>query len=201
LGRLCKSWHHYGFASASCLEIGCGAGRLTKQIANVFQRVIAVDVSEDMLAFAKQRVPEPNVEFLLGNGINLPAESDSVTAVFSAHVVQHLDSTEVGVALFREIYRVLKTSGSFMVHLPLYHFPDKHRVFRTLWRVREHVSSLRAEMSRLRKRKVMRYTQYPMHTVHSSLLEIGFDRIEFRSFPVRSVPGFASFHSFVFATK
>lgn len=41
------------------LELGCGTGRLTKELLEVFPeaRVIAVDISTDMVAYAAQRAP------------------------------------------------------------------------------------------------------------------------------------------------
>src|SRR5437764_15041344 len=37
-------WDHYGVNRESCLEVGCGAGRITKQLVNSFATVYAVDV-------------------------------------------------------------------------------------------------------------------------------------------------------------
>src|SRR5262245_51633169 len=61
-------WEHYGINSESCLEIGCGAGRMTKQLANYFEKVHAVDVSADMIEYARQQINSKNVSFYLTNG-------------------------------------------------------------------------------------------------------------------------------------
>ena len=39
----------YGLNDRSCLEIGCGAGRLTRQLSGAFREILAIDVSSDMM--------------------------------------------------------------------------------------------------------------------------------------------------------
>ncbi len=57
----------------TALEIGCGLGRLTRVLAARARRVIALDISEEMLARARQHNPDlPNVEWLLGDGFPSP---------------------------------------------------------------------------------------------------------------------------------
>jgi len=49
-------WQQYGCDTRHCVEIGCGAGRLTKQITGTFDQVIALDVSEDQIDYTRSRV-------------------------------------------------------------------------------------------------------------------------------------------------
>ncbi|WP_108881219.1 methyltransferase domain-containing protein [Anderseniella sp. Alg231-50] len=54
-------------AGDSCLELGCGVGRVTSQLANMFDRVVAVDVSAPHLRLAAKRIAmlgQSNVEFV-----------------------------------------------------------------------------------------------------------------------------------------
>src|ERR1700723_1930290 len=53
------------------VEIGCGVGRLTRAIAPEVGRVIALDISERMLAIARQGML-PNAEFRAAEGFALP---------------------------------------------------------------------------------------------------------------------------------
>src|ERR1051325_326677 len=46
-------WQQYGINYATCVEIGCGAGRITCQLVRDFQMVHALDVSSDMIAYAR----------------------------------------------------------------------------------------------------------------------------------------------------
>lgn len=51
-----ERWQKYGLNKGSCLEIGCGAGRLTRFIGIDFSTVHAVDVAEGMIAYARQHL-------------------------------------------------------------------------------------------------------------------------------------------------
>ena len=53
------------------VEIGCGIGRLTRAIAPEVGRVIAMDISENMLAIARE-ANLPNVDFIEASGFSLP---------------------------------------------------------------------------------------------------------------------------------
>ena len=54
------------------LELGCGAGRMTRSFALRFSRVYAFDISAEMLRHAKALLPgATNIEWTLGNGANL----------------------------------------------------------------------------------------------------------------------------------
>lgn len=195
-------WRQYGLKNGSCLEIGCGAGRITKQLATSFDRVYAVDVSEDMLDRAQRAVKNTNVEFLLVDGLHLPWPNGSVTAVFSAHVLQHLDSEEIGFAYFREVFRVLEAGGAIMVHLPLYLFPEVPGGFGVLMKYQYSLyrlfSNFRANIKRTLDAKIMRVTPYSIKALSLFLADIGFMKIEFRIFSLKSND---SYHPFVFATK
>src|SRR5688500_1524383 len=47
-------WELYGLERDSCAEIGCGAGRITLHMARYFSAVHALDISEDMLNYARR---------------------------------------------------------------------------------------------------------------------------------------------------
>jgi len=195
-------WQHYGVGSESCLEIGCGAGRLTKQLASHFEHVYAVDVSPEMIARARKAIECRSVEFSVIDGVHLPQRDGTVKAIFSAHVLQHLDNMEVGFTYFREFYRTLGAGGTIMVHLPLYQFPIDTGVVGVLmsspYAMRRFLSNVSAYVKRHLGVKTMRYTRYPIDSLRDYLSNCGFKRIEFRIFPVNSNGGY---HTFVFATK
>jgi SAM-dependent methyltransferase len=194
-------WRQYGVGRESCLEVGCGAGRITKPLARAFDRVYAVDVSEDMIACARKAVGA-NVEFSVIDGLHLPRADGSVQAVFSTHVLQHLDSVEVGCAYFREFFRVLGAGGTMMVHLPLYQFPADggvDLVLRPVYAVARQLIGLRANLMRAAGLKTMRGTRYPIRPLNAFLIDLGFRNIEFRFFPVKRDR--SDVHPFVLATR
>ena len=48
----------------SCLEIGCGTGKNTEWLLQKAERLTAVDLSEEMLSKAREKVRSPKVEFV-----------------------------------------------------------------------------------------------------------------------------------------
>jgi len=195
-------WQQYGLDKRSCLEIGCGAGRLTKQLARSFEHVCAVDVSEHMIDRARKAVADVNVEFSVIDGLHLPQSDCSVSAIFSAHVLQHLDSVDVGFSYFREFFRVLDVGGTIMIHFPIYQFPKESGFVGKLmafeYTAYRAFGSIRANINRHLGVKGMRGTPYPIKDLTLFLTDLGFSNIEFRIFPLKSN---GEPHPFVFATK
>jgi ubiquinone/menaquinone biosynthesis C-methylase UbiE len=97
------------------IEIGCGAGRLTQALSNVFGEVHAVDVSGEMVAQAKAALGDrPHVHLYQNNGCDLsvipPGEYDFA---YSAIVFQHIPSREIIENYVREVHRLLKPGALF----------------------------------------------------------------------------------------
>ncbi len=115
---------HYGLNPGKCVEIGCGAGRITGQLGRCFGDVTGLDVSPHQLAYARIRVPESNVTFSPSDGTRLPVADATCDAVFSVQVFQHFEAHADALAVFRDTFRALKPGGTVMVHLPLYDLPD-----------------------------------------------------------------------------
>ncbi len=195
-------WRQYGLNTESVLEIGCGAGRITKQLATTFEKVYAVDVSKDMIDLARKTINSGNVEFSIIDGLHLPQSERSVKAIFSTHVLQHLDSVEIGFSYFREFSRVLDVGGTMMVHLPLYQFPNDPgtlgELMFSLYSVYKAIGNIQANAKRHLGIRMMRGTPYPIRSLRMFLASIGFKNIEFRIFALKSN---GDPHPFVFATK
>ena len=111
--ELLQRWRRYGVERESCVEIGCGAGRLTRHIAQDFAEVHGLDVAAGMIDYARQHVPA-NVHLHVTNGTSLPVPDHSVTAVFSVIVFLHFDRIEYAAAYFREMARALKPGGTIV---------------------------------------------------------------------------------------
>jgi ubiquinone/menaquinone biosynthesis C-methylase UbiE len=101
------------------LDLGCGIGRVTRYVAPLCREIWAVDVSETMLRFARERLAElPNVHFVLGRGIALPElESGSIDFVYSLLTLQHVER-EHAFRLLRELRRVLRDGGRAFLTFP-----------------------------------------------------------------------------------
>src|SRR5487761_324274 len=99
------------------VEIGCGVGRLTRVIAPEVGRVIALDISEKMLAIARQ-ANLPKVDFRVTQGFVLQGVSDrSVDLSVGYCVFQHLPSLIALKSYLAEMYRVTKAGGMIAFNL------------------------------------------------------------------------------------
>lgn len=97
------------------LEIGCGIGRMTKHLAEVFGEVYGTDVSDEMIRQARERLAGfPNVHLLETNGRDLATLPDQYfDFAFSAYVFQHIAKKSIVLSNIREAYRVLRPGSLF----------------------------------------------------------------------------------------
>lgn len=90
------------------LELGCGTGYFTAELARTGARVTAIDISSELLQIALTQRPAANVSYEVANAYALTYSTASFNSVVGSSVLHHL---EVESAL-REIYRVLKPAGT-----------------------------------------------------------------------------------------
>ena len=98
------------------LDLGCGIGRVAKHLAPRCATLWAVDVSETMLALARERLADlPQVRFARSAGTAVPdIPAESVDFAYSLLTLQHVER-EHAFELLGELNRVLRPGGS--VHL------------------------------------------------------------------------------------
>lgn len=203
--RFLTLWQTNGLTKSNAgLEIGCGAGRLTVHAANYFADLYAIDVSEHMIEYAKSEVPSSNVHFYVTDGVEIPLTDNQVGAVFSTHVFQHFDSLAHARLYFQEIYRVLSTDGSMMIHLPVHLWPSSASpVFERMYNWWKAFGDLRASANRilvargLSTQPVMRYLSYPADWLYDVLGEQGFTNIDIKF----TLASNSVLHPFLFAKK
>lgn len=180
-----RHWRHYSpDLGSTCVEIGCGPGRVTASLAGDFNRVVAVDVSTDMIEKAAAATPD-NVEFHQVDGPTIPLADGEADAAFSVHVFQHLEDEKTLAAYLAEVRRVLAPGGTLMIHIWLgsEHLTRLARARQEfeLWRSRRHVRQGE-------KPSAVRMRIYRPEEIHALLAELGFVDIELRMLPVRSHP-------------
>ena len=102
-------------ASWRALEIGCGPARLLKPFSRHFAEIHGVDVSDEMIARARERLQDaPNAHVHATDGASLSLFGDEYfDFVYSYAVFQHIPSREVVLQYMREVRRVLKPGGVF----------------------------------------------------------------------------------------
>jgi ubiquinone/menaquinone biosynthesis C-methylase UbiE len=93
------------------LELGSGTGKNTEFLAARARSVIAMDVSEGMIARAHQRIPTSNVRFILHDVRDTwPVKPASVDAVVANLILEHVHDLA---PVFFEAARVLRPGGQF----------------------------------------------------------------------------------------
>lgn len=186
-----QRWNRYGLTPGTCVEIGCGVGRYTKQLAGTFENVHGFDVSPGMIEIAKEHSGSPNTTFAVTNGSELPVPTGTVDAVFSAFVFQHFDSPDYASAYFKEISRILKPGGTLMIHLPMHDYPVfSHRLrvlMRAQYKLVNKLGTLRAERDRRKHQEgdrplKFRLISYEFTKLREELVALGFSGIEAESF-------------------
>jgi SAM-dependent methyltransferase len=170
------------------LEVGCGAGRLTKHMASGYTRVVGVDVSTGMLETARRHIDDSRIEFRLGNGLALPVGDGSVDVVVSTHVFQHFDSVTIARENFAEIARVLRPGGVTLVHVPMYGFPPSRLTPLTevLYGAVGRVEDARARARRRRGVPLMRRLDLSWQWLLEELPTLGLTDVEVQMFRTRS---------------
>jgi len=95
------------------LEIGCGPGRLMRPMSRHFLEIHGVDVSDEMIALAKEKLRDiPNAHPHATDGASLRQfEDEYFDFVYSYAVFQHIPSRDVVFEYLRETHRVLKNGG------------------------------------------------------------------------------------------
>jgi len=96
------------------LELGCGTGSFTRELARSGAEVFAIDVSPELLEMAKADCSAPNVQYQIQNAYALTYSDATFDSVVGSSVLHHL---EIEAAL-REIYRVLKPRGTILLTEP-----------------------------------------------------------------------------------
>jgi ubiquinone/menaquinone biosynthesis C-methylase UbiE len=118
------------------LDIGCGPGSITLDLAAAVERVTGVDAAPEAVERARaaaQGRGVSNVEFRIGDVYGLDFEESSFDVVFAHQVLQHLADP---VAALREAQRILRPGGIVAVRDSDYgtmvHDPHEARIDRWL---------------------------------------------------------------------
>ncbi len=95
------------------LEIGCGTGLFTEKISKTGAKIIATDISDDLLSIARKK-NIPNTTFQLADAHKLNFSDNFFDVVFGSSILHHLEMEKS----LKEIYRVLKPGGKIVFAEP-----------------------------------------------------------------------------------
>ncbi|MCF7560971.1 bifunctional demethylmenaquinone methyltransferase/2-methoxy-6-polyprenyl-1,4-benzoquinol methylase UbiE [Sabulilitoribacter multivorans] len=99
------------------LDIATGTGDLAITLAETSaKKIVGLDISSGMLEIGKQKIKkkglDSRIEMILGDSENMPFDDNSFDAVTVAFGVRNFETLENGL---KEIYRVLKPNGTFVI--------------------------------------------------------------------------------------
>jgi len=100
------------------LDLGCGRGEETLQAATLVGGdgfAWGLDITPKMIEKAQERADQvaiKNVVFIISSMEKIPVEDASLDAVLSNCAINHAEDK---VAVYREIHRILKSGGRFVV--------------------------------------------------------------------------------------
>lgn len=105
------------------LDVGCGTGRVAVYLARHGYRVVGIDISEAMLAHARERgeregIPSSLLTWLKADVTSLAIQERFGLAVFAYHGFMHLTSQSQQIAALERISAHLVGGGGLAIALP-----------------------------------------------------------------------------------
>jgi ubiquinone/menaquinone biosynthesis C-methylase UbiE len=101
------------------LDVACGTGNMSFELATKFQRVYGIDISKGMLKNARLKMETAKAKnrqigFIYGDGENLPFKDNFFDAVTCILAISHFSDAERAIL---EMKRVLKNGGILVFNL------------------------------------------------------------------------------------
>jgi ubiquinone/menaquinone biosynthesis C-methylase UbiE len=111
----------------SIAEVGCGIGRLLKELNTSIPKCVGFDASNSMIMEGKEYCKSTNVELIKVDGTGyLPYKENSFNYVFSFITFQHIPNIDTVLTYVSEMYRLLKDAGTIKIQLLKNdEFPDR----------------------------------------------------------------------------
>lgn len=94
--------------SLSVLNVGGSAGIIDNHLARSFGLVTGIDIDAHAIDFARTQFQRENLEFRLGDALNLDFPDESYDVVICSQVYEHVPDAG---KMMAEIFRVLKPGG------------------------------------------------------------------------------------------
>jgi SAM-dependent methyltransferase len=97
------------------LDAGCGSGYGADALARHAREVLAVDISQEAIDYAREHYRAANLRFERASCLEIPASEGSFDQVVAFEIIEHLDDWR---GFLREVRRVLVPEGVFLVSTP-----------------------------------------------------------------------------------
>ena len=98
---------------SAILELGCGTGKNTEWLREKAERLVAVDLSEGMLAKAKEKLSAEKIEFVQAD-ITRPwtFATETFDLITCSLILEHIANLQT---IFAEAHRALQPNGLFYI--------------------------------------------------------------------------------------
>lgn len=104
--------NYHAFFVDTVLDIGCGNGALTYDVAKKAGQVVGIDLNEKSISLARQRYSRGNIKYICGNVLNdLPDERFDV--VILSNVLEHIDER------VKFLKRLREMAPKFLIRVPM----------------------------------------------------------------------------------
>ncbi len=97
------------------LDIGCGAGYGSAELAHTATAVTGVDISPEAVALAQSSYNAPNLKFIAASATSIPFPDASFDLITCFEVIEHIHDWP---SLLNEARRLLTPGGQFIVSTP-----------------------------------------------------------------------------------
>lgn len=97
------------------VDLGCGDGYISRSVAGMVERVIAIDISGKMLEQLNKKASESgigNIETIETEAQEVPLVDSSVDIAFASMFLHHIEEPE---EIIREIHRILRPGGMAVI--------------------------------------------------------------------------------------
>lgn len=116
------------------VDMGAGDGYLTRAVSPQVEKVIAVDISGEMLKELKKKAAHegiPNIQTLEADGCDIPMEDESVDIVCANMYLHHIEEPILAI---KEMSRILKSGGKvFLADMKEHGNKDFKEKMHDLW--------------------------------------------------------------------
>jgi SAM-dependent methyltransferase len=111
---------HKPQARQKILDIGFGDGRNTLFLCEQEFNISGIEITQDIVDFAKQRMAKRNFfpDLRVGRNSNIPFENESFDYILACHSCYYCDESETLIDNLKEYSRVLKKVGFLIASVP-----------------------------------------------------------------------------------
>jgi 2-polyprenyl-3-methyl-5-hydroxy-6-metoxy-1,4-benzoquinol methylase len=107
-------------SSLDVLDLGCGKGEVSQQIAANGHNVLGVDINSERIALAKSRTTTPRCRFSVCDVYDIGKFGVKFNVIVFSEVIEHIKEGEAALRLIRDL---LTTPGQMILTTPNAHGP------------------------------------------------------------------------------